>query len=99
MGQDCYQERYRLTVPVARSAAVSLVSLTPAIFGRQQLAVPSRLGRVHPLVRRRGDRLVPRRRPVRLVVLVGSLARWRSAGSWAGRTRPWFLSCWSAKCG
>jgi len=35
--QGCYQERYRLTVPVARSAAVSLVSLIPAIFGHQRL--------------------------------------------------------------
>lgn len=29
--QGCYEERYRLTFPVARSAAVSLVSLIPAI--------------------------------------------------------------------
>jgi hypothetical protein len=35
--QGCYQERYRLTVPVARSAAVSLVSLIPAIFGDRPL--------------------------------------------------------------
>jgi hypothetical protein len=35
--QGCYQERYRLTVPVARSAAVSLVALIPAIFGHQPL--------------------------------------------------------------
>ena len=35
--QGCYQERYRLTVSVARGAAVSLVSLIPALFGHQPL--------------------------------------------------------------
>ena len=33
----CYEERYRLTFPVARSAAFSLVSLIPAIVGHQPL--------------------------------------------------------------
>ena len=32
-----YEERYRLTFPVARSAAFSLVSLIPAIVSRQPL--------------------------------------------------------------
>jgi hypothetical protein len=35
--QGCYQERYRLTFPVARSAAISLVSLIPVIFSHQPL--------------------------------------------------------------
>lgn len=35
--QGCYEERYRLTCPVARSAAISLVTLIPAIFGHQPL--------------------------------------------------------------
>ncbi len=35
--QGCYEERYRLTFPVARSAAFSLVALIPAIFSHQQL--------------------------------------------------------------
>ena len=35
--QGCYEERYRLTFPVARSAAFSLVALIPAIFGHQPL--------------------------------------------------------------
>jgi len=35
--QGCYEERYRLTVPVARGAAISLVSLIPAIFSHQPL--------------------------------------------------------------
>jgi hypothetical protein len=35
--QGSYEERYRLTVPVARGAAVSLVSLIPAIVGHQPL--------------------------------------------------------------
>jgi hypothetical protein len=35
--QGCYEERYRLTFPVARSAAISLVSLIPAIFSHQPL--------------------------------------------------------------
>ena len=35
--QGCYEERYRLTFPVARSAAISLVPLIPAIFSHQPL--------------------------------------------------------------
>jgi hypothetical protein len=35
--QGCYEERYRLTVPVARDAAFSLVALIPALFGPQPL--------------------------------------------------------------
>jgi hypothetical protein len=35
--QGCYEERYRLTFPVVRSAAISLVTLIPAIFGHQPL--------------------------------------------------------------
>ena len=35
--QGCYEERYRLTFPVARSAAISLVALIPALFGHQPL--------------------------------------------------------------
>ena len=35
--QGCYQERYRLTFPVARGAAISLVSLIPVIFSHQPL--------------------------------------------------------------
>jgi hypothetical protein len=108
--QGRYEERYWLTFPVARGAAISLVALIPAIFSHQplpwlilaaiglvlatvpwvlavasrkvalarrhcwhhagpgpaELAVPARLGRVRALVRSRGNRLVPRRRAVRL---------------------------------
>jgi hypothetical protein len=35
--QGCYEERYRPTFPVARSAAFSLVALIPAIFSDQPL--------------------------------------------------------------
>jgi hypothetical protein len=35
--QGCYEERYRLTFPVARSAAISLVTLVPALFSHQPL--------------------------------------------------------------
>ncbi|HJY54847.1 MAG TPA: hypothetical protein VJ418_00500 [Streptosporangiaceae bacterium] len=35
--QGCYEERYRLTFPVARSAAFSVVSLIPAIVSHQPL--------------------------------------------------------------
>jgi hypothetical protein len=35
--QGCYEERYRLTFPVARSAAFSLVSLIPAVVSHQPL--------------------------------------------------------------
>ena len=35
--QGCYEERYRLTFPVARGAAISLVALIPAIFSHQPL--------------------------------------------------------------
>jgi hypothetical protein len=35
--QGCYEERYRLTLPVVRSAAFSLVSLIPAIASHQPL--------------------------------------------------------------
>jgi hypothetical protein len=35
--QGCYEERYRLTFPVARSAAFSLVPLIIAIFSHQPL--------------------------------------------------------------
>jgi hypothetical protein len=35
--QGCYQERYRLTFPVARSAAFSLVPLIFALFSHQPL--------------------------------------------------------------
>jgi hypothetical protein len=35
--QGCYEERYRLTFPVARSAAFSLVALIPAILSHQPL--------------------------------------------------------------
>jgi hypothetical protein len=35
--QGCYEERYRLTFPVARSAAFSLVALIPAIVSHQPL--------------------------------------------------------------
>jgi hypothetical protein len=35
--QGCYEERYRLTFPVARSAAFSVVALIPAIFSDQPL--------------------------------------------------------------
>ena len=35
--QGCYEERYRLTFPVARSAAFSLVCLIPAIVSHQPL--------------------------------------------------------------
>src|SRR5260370_36238364 len=35
--QGCYEERYRLTFPVARGAAFSLVPLIVAIFGHQPL--------------------------------------------------------------
>jgi len=35
--QGSYEERYRLTFPVARSAAISLVTLIPALFSHQPL--------------------------------------------------------------
>jgi hypothetical protein len=72
--QGCYEERYRLTVPVLRGLACSFVPLIVAIFSHQtlpwlvlspaafvlarpaQLALPARLGRVHPQVRRRAHR-------------------------------------------
>jgi hypothetical protein len=37
LDQGCYEERYRLTFPAARSAAVSLVPLIVAIFSHQPL--------------------------------------------------------------
>ena len=35
--QGCYEERYRLTFPVAQSAAISFVVLIPALFSHQPL--------------------------------------------------------------
>ena len=35
--QGCYEERYRLTFPAARSVAISFVALIPALFSHQPL--------------------------------------------------------------
>jgi hypothetical protein len=38
LDQGCYEERYRLTFPVARSAAFGLAPLIIAIFSHQPLS-------------------------------------------------------------
>jgi hypothetical protein len=55
-GQGCYEERYRLTVPVARDAAFSLAVLIPALFSHQPLGARRRGRGRRPITAWRLDR-------------------------------------------